>query len=308
MQINKLETFSLIFNALMGGLGTGAGFAFPSLAFLAALFGLTGSALIFISIVGIVVFGIIALSSIYFFCRTFSNTRNFVNKIEEKQDALLNALIQYAALTKNENISNEKNSILQKIYPMLDNDEYANNLEKIKTTLKKEFPSIEAFTSTLASTVKLPEDDYNPISSPGLYTSVNLFITYGCILGPCSGLIGAITGIGIIGGISAIAPPILAAIILTTIALTVLAACFTYYSENRNVKRSSIITQMEYQTDHFERATKNILFSSHFERTKFPLSAEFTKLFSNEPQNQEAVDSPKTTRKFTPTTSSCIII
>ena len=68
MKIDWVEKLFLIFNALIAGLGTAAGFAFPSLAFLAALFNVTGGALIILSVIGVIAFVVVALGvGFYFF-------------------------------------------------------------------------------------------------------------------------------------------------------------------------------------------------------------------------------------------------
>lgn len=274
MKIKKLEKLFLVLNACLAGLGTAAGFAFPSLAFLVALFGATGAALLSLSIGGIVVFSILALLiGSYFFYTTFKNSQEIANKVKDKQEMMLDVLIDYVLYQKKngEHTCNTMNAkkysdiqaIIKDIHK-ISSDLSTNINEKsrimtIKEILKKKQSfkkNLKSYQQSLIQQFKNKPSFF--LDSPTLRGSASLFMGYGSILGPSGGVIGVISGIGIISGMSAIASPILIAIVFISIALALLTAYLTYYSESRNAERFFIINETDNLIDDCNSSIRNI--------------------------------------------------
>src|SRR5262249_4033758 len=97
------------------------------------------------------------------------------------------------------------------------------------------------------------------------HSSINSFIGYGSILGPCAGLVGAITGMGFISGLSTVALPLLITMVMATILLTILTVCLVYYSEIRNMQRSSIVSGLDEWIDSINGAGRKLLFDAYSE-------------------------------------------
>jgi len=145
MKIDWVEKLFLIFNALIAGLGTAAGFAFPSLAFLAALFNVTGGALIILSVIGVIAFVVVALGvGFYFFHESNKNTTALINQIEAKQESMLDALISYILIKKNIKTINKVRGI-NVLMPEVGEGEEKILFKKIRkiiyTTLKSDLKS-----------------------------------------------------------------------------------------------------------------------------------------------------------------------
>jgi hypothetical protein len=289
-KINKREKFFLVTNAFIAGTGTAAGFAFPSLSFLAALLKFTGAALVSLSIVGIVAFSILAaLVGLYFFIKTFSNTQNLIEKAKNTQKAFQKTLVESIILKEKAKTSLEDMSlpplsvkespeftpllkfINQKFLEFI-NKQGCNNqslnltlINAFKSDMENTFNSDENLKNIYQcyerSIFQLSQDKLAAYDSPKLLGGVNSFVGYGSILGPCSGLIGAITGIGVIGGISTIAWPILLSLILTTLLLSCLTAYAVYYLDNHSTKRQRLLMVIEKETKNLTDANQNLFLS-----------------------------------------------
>lgn len=273
VRIKNTEKLFLILNACLSGLGTAAGFAFPSLTFLAALLNVTGAALLFLSIGGIVVFGILALLvGFYFFYTVFKTTQETIKTLEDTQERMLDVLINYASYpNKNEinsfiPINTHIQSIIDDVRDILNSNKCGiNTTTTIKEILRKNERlkrNLKLHKQSLIQQFKNKSSFF--LDSPTLHGSVNSFIGYGSILGPCAGIIGTISGVGMIGGITAIAPPVLISVICVTVALAFLAAYLTYYADSRNAERSFIINEYDELIGSFNDSIKTTLLCSYY--------------------------------------------